>query len=124
LAWYMSSIEQVLLAADSSAVSLRVRLFVTDSATAPKEFTYLNPSRSNSKSANALEVVLKRPELPMLISEVVSYAALSGQASGGEGGVMIAACGPVGMIRDVQLATRRIKAKDRRLAGGVSLHTE
>jgi hypothetical protein len=121
----MSSIERVLLAADSSAVSLRIRLFVTNSATAPKEpTTYPNPSRSNSKSTDALEVVLKRPELPALIGEVVSYAALSGQASGGGGGVMIAACGPVGMVRDVQLATRRITVKDRRLAGGVALHTE
>lgn len=113
----MNTIEQISLAAASSAISLRVRLFVTNSQASPKE--------SESSALSTTEVIFKRPDIPALVAEAVNYAALAGQSnSAGGGGMAIATCGPVLMIRDVQLATRRISIKDRRLAGGVSLHTE
>jgi hypothetical protein len=122
----MTTLEQIILAADSSAISLRAHLYVTNAQTAPKEFPTLSssPSQSNYGSPNELEVVFKRPDIPALVGEAVNYAALAGQSNNGGGGLVVVACGPAPMIKDVQLATRRISVKDRRLAGGVSLHTE
>lgn len=117
LKWHMNAIERVSLAAASSAISLRVHLYVTNSQTPPKGSEFSTPSTT--------EVIFKRPDIPALVAEAVNYAALAGQSNNvGGGGMAIAACGPVLMIRDVQLATRRISVKDRRLAGGISLHTE
>ncbi|KAG8689244.1 hypothetical protein FRC11_003584, partial [Ceratobasidium sp. 423] len=130
LNWYMPAIERIILASDSSAISLRVRLYVTKLETAPngkldRPLPPL-PSRSTleSECSDEMEIIFQRPDIPALIGEAVSYAALAGQSSSGGGGVMISACGPAPMIRDIQLTTRRISIKDRRLAGGVSLHTE
>ncbi|CAE6514945.1 unnamed protein product [Rhizoctonia solani] len=130
LNWYMPAIKHIILAAGSSAISLRVRLYVTKLETAPngKLDRPLPPPPSQSmvesECSSATDIIFKRPDIPALIGEAINYATLAGQSSSGGGGVMISACGPVPMIRDVQLATRRISVKDRRLAGGVSLHTE
>ncbi|CAE6465180.1 unnamed protein product [Rhizoctonia solani] len=131
LDWYMPTIKQLTLAAESSTVSLRVHLYVTKLETAPngKFDRPLPPLPSQAalgteSSSSSTDVIFKRPDITAIIGEAVNYAALTGQSSSGGGGVMICACGPVPMIRDVQLATRRISIKDRRLAGGVSLHTE
>ncbi|KDN49025.1 hypothetical protein RSAG8_02378, partial [Rhizoctonia solani AG-8 WAC10335] len=118
------------VAADSSAISLRVCLYVTKLETAPngKLDRPLPPlpsqSMLNPEDSSIMDVIFKRPDVPALVSEAISYAALAGQSSSGGGGVMISACGPAPMIRDVQLAARKISIRDRRLAGGVSLHTE
>ncbi|KAJ1302681.1 hypothetical protein OPQ81_002997 [Rhizoctonia solani] len=127
LYWYMPAIKQIILAADSSAISLRVHLYVTKLETAPngKLDRPLPPLPSqDSQGSGAMDIAFKRPDLPALIGEAVNYAALAGQSNSGGGGVMISACGPIPMMRDVQLAARRISINDRRLAGGVSLHTE
>ncbi|CAE6415365.1 unnamed protein product [Rhizoctonia solani] len=130
LNWYMSTIKWAILAANSSAISLRVCLFVTQLETAPngKLDRPLPPLPSQSvldpEDFSTMDIIFKRPDVPTLVSEAISYAALAGQSSAGGGGVLISACGPASMTRDVQLATRRISIKDRRLAGGVSLHTE
>ncbi|CUA67450.1 putative iron reductase [Rhizoctonia solani] len=130
LEWHMPKIKQIIIAADSSAISLRVCLYVTKLETAPngkldRPLPSL-PSQSvlDHKGPDTIEIMFKRPDVVALVGEAISYAALTGQSSSGGGGVMISACGPSPMIKDVQLATRRISIKDRRLAGGVSLHTE
>ncbi|KAH7338868.1 hypothetical protein B0J17DRAFT_393702 [Rhizoctonia solani] len=130
LSWYMPTIKQIVLAAGSSAISLRVRLYVSKLETAPngkldRPLPPL-PSQSNfdSDDFSEIDIIFKRPDVPEIIGDAVSYAALAGQSSSGGGGMAISACGPIPMIRDVQLATRRILIRDRRLAGGVSLHTE
>ncbi|CAE6473105.1 unnamed protein product [Rhizoctonia solani] len=130
LNWYMPTIKQVVLAAGPSAISLRVRLYVTKVETAPngKLDRPLPPLPSQSKldfgDSSEINIIFKRPDVLEIIGEAVSYAALAGQSSFGGGGMAISACGPITMIRDVQLATRRISIRDRRLAGGISLHTE
>lgn len=128
----MTTIEQIILAADTSPISLRIHLFVTKTQNAPKQLlTFPASVNSNSSSSLAtsgfsgtLEILFKRPDIPALIGEAVNYAALAGQSSAGGGGLMIVACGPAPVVSDVQLATRRISVRDRRFAGGISLHTE
>ncbi|CAE6472832.1 unnamed protein product [Rhizoctonia solani] len=130
LEWHMPKIKQIIIAADSLAISLRVCLYVTKLETAPNgKLDRPLPSLPSQlvldhKDLDRMEIMFKRPDVVALVGEAISYAALTGQSSSGGGGVMISACGPSPMIKDVQLATRRISIKDRRLAGGVSLHTE
>jgi hypothetical protein len=127
----MPTIKQISLAAESSAISLRAHLYVTKLETAPngkldRPLPPLpsQPALDTEYSSFSTDISFKRPDVTALIGDAVNHAAAAGQSSSGGGGVMICACGPVPMIKDVQLATRRISIKDRRLAGGVSLHTE
>ncbi|CAE7208231.1 unnamed protein product [Rhizoctonia solani] len=130
LNWYMSTIKQIALAASSSSISLQIRLYVTQLETAPngKLDRPLPPLPNQSildpEGSSTIDIIFKRPDLPALIGEAVNYAVLAGQSNSGAGGMSISVCGPVPMIKDVQLAARRISIKDRRLAGGVFLHTE
>ncbi|GAB1526916.1 hypothetical protein RhiTH_010090 [Rhizoctonia solani] len=129
LNWYISTIKRLTFAAESSMVDLRVHLYVTKIETPSNEkFDRTLPSLGeqavlDTEYSISIDVKFKRPDMTSFIGEIINHEVLAGQSSSG-GGVMICACGPAPMVKDVQLATRRISIKDRRLAGGVSLHTE
>lgn len=79
----------------------------------------------SSRVMSSIEAVPGRPDLDQRVSLLVEETAARYERLGAEAsGVLVTACGPLGLVDDARRAVRRVDSRIKRAAGGVEFGSE
>lgn len=89
----------------------------------------LNPNdttrTTRSRALSLIDAVPGRPDLEQCVSSLVEETAARYETLGADAsGVLVTACGPLGLVDDARRAVRRIDGRVKRAAGGVEFESE